>query len=130
MIYTRVVPWKRFLDRRVCMLGQLSKNWWVLVVRGIAAIIFGILVFLMPGITLEVLVLLLGAYLLVDGVSAVVTAFRRDHTVTPARVSDRWWVLLLEGLMGIIAGILTLIWPGITAFVVLYLVAAWAITTG
>src|SRR5438105_2283748 len=115
---------RQFSDRRVRMLGQLSRNWEVLAVRGLLAILFGIIVFLQPGISLEVLVLFLGAYLLIDGISAVITALRHSNA------TERWWVLLLEGVMGIIAGVLTLIWPQITAFVVLYVVAAWAITTG
>src|SRR3954467_14164646 len=85
----------------------LSRNWWAIVLRGIAGILFGIITFLSPGISLAALVLLFGAYAFADGVLAIVTAVRR-------RGADRWWLLLLEGLAGIAAGIVTLLWPGIT----------------
>lgn len=106
------------------MVGTLSRNWWMLAVRGLIAIIFGILAFIWPGLTLWALVLMFGAYVFVDGIFALVTAFRGRDT------NDRWWVFLLEGLAGIAAGVLAFIWPGMTAFVLLYLIAAWAIVTG
>lgn len=106
------------------MLNVLSRYWWVLALRGVIAIIFAILVFLSPGIALVTLVLFFGAYALVDGVLTVIASLRdRDS-------NRHWWVLLLEGVVGIIAGILTFIWPGITSLVLLYMVAAWAILTG
>jgi uncharacterized membrane protein HdeD (DUF308 family) len=106
------------------MVAQLSRNWWAVALRGVAAILFGILAFIWPGITLQVLVLFFGAYALVDGIFAVIAAFtnRAEH--------DRWWVLLLEGIVGIIVGILTFLYPGVTALVLLYFIAAWAIVTG
>ena len=102
----------------------LTRNWWVVLIRGIAGVLFGIATFIAPGVSLAVLVLLFGAYALVDGVLAVVTAVRRRD------VSDRWWMLLLEGVVGIAAGIVTLVWPGITALALLYVIAAWALLTG
>ncbi|HEU4643641.1 MAG TPA: HdeD family acid-resistance protein [Gemmatimonadaceae bacterium] len=102
----------------------LVRNWWVVLLRGVAAILFGILTFLYPGISLAALVLLFGAWAFVDGVLAVASAVRRR------KVSDRWWVLLLEGLAGIAAGVLTVFWPGITALALLYVIAAWALVTG
>jgi uncharacterized membrane protein HdeD (DUF308 family) len=101
----------------------LARNWWVVLLRGLAGIIFGLLTFFEPGISLAALVLLFGAYAFVDGVFSIVTAVRR-------RSADRWWLLLLEGIAGILAGIATLIWPAITAIVLLYLIAAWALVTG
>src|SRR5439155_14286490 len=106
------------------MLTQLARNWWVVALRGVAAILFGILAFIWPGLTVAALVLLFGAYALVDGVFAIVGAFQHRHE------HDRWWVLLLEGIAGIIAGVLTFIYPGVTALVLLYFIAAWAIVTG
>lgn len=106
------------------MVGALSRNWWMLALRGVVAVIFGILAFIWPGLTLWALVYLFGAYVLIDGVAALVSAF------TGRDVDDRWWVLLLEGLAGIAAGLVAFIWPGMTAFVLLYLIAAWAIVTG
>lgn len=106
------------------MINAFARNWWVLALRGLLAVLFGLATFVWPGITLFVLVLLFGAYAFVDGIFALVAAFSD-------RVGkQRWWVLLLEGLAGIAAGILTFIWPGMTAFVLLYLIAAWAIVTG
>jgi uncharacterized membrane protein HdeD (DUF308 family) len=106
------------------MLNQYARNWWVLAVRGIAAIIFGVLAFVWPGITFLVLVLLFGAYALVDGVFAIIHAFthREGHT--------RWWVLLLEGIVSIAAGLIAWSRPGLAAFALLMVIAAWAILTG
>ncbi|HEV7366685.1 MAG TPA: HdeD family acid-resistance protein [Gemmatimonadales bacterium] len=102
---------------------SLSRNWWAVSLRGLAGILFGIITFFAPGISLAALVLLFGAYALVDGVLAIVSAVRR-------RGADRWWLLLLEGLVGIAAGVLTFLWPGITALALLYVIAAWALVTG
>lgn len=105
------------------MLTMLARNWWMLAVRGAAAILFGIGAFVWPGLTLSVLVLLFGAYALVDGVFALVAG-------VIDRGGQRWWVLLLEGLAGIVVGVLTFLWPGVTALVLLWLIAAWALITG
>jgi uncharacterized membrane protein HdeD (DUF308 family) len=105
-------------------LDSLSHNWWVIVLRGLAGMTFGLVTFLAPGISLAALVLVFGAYAFADGVLAIISAIRRD------RPGDRWWLLLLEGIAGIAAGVVTLIWPGITALVLLYVIAAWALVTG
>jgi uncharacterized membrane protein HdeD (DUF308 family) len=102
---------------------SLARNWWVVFLRGLAGIIFGLITFFEPGISLAALVLLFGAYALVDGVLSIATAVRR-------RGADRWLLLLLEGIAGILAGLATFFWPAITAIVLLYLVAAWALVTG
>jgi uncharacterized membrane protein HdeD (DUF308 family) len=102
---------------------SLSRNWWAVSLRGLAGILFGIITFIAPGISLAALVLLFGAYAFADGVLAIVTAIRR-------RGNDRWGMLLLEGLVGVAAGVLTLLWPGITALALLYVIAAWALVTG
>jgi len=106
------------------VLPVLARNWWALALRGLAAIVFGLLAFILPGITLTALILLLGAYMLVDGVFAIVAAVRAD------RHDERWWLLLAEGVLGVLAGIVAFLWPGLTALALLYLVAAWAIVTG
>ena len=102
----------------------LSRNWWLLLLRGIAAIAFGILTWIYPGLTVAVLVLLFGAYCLVDGVLGVWSAItgRKEH--------DDWWILLLVGLLGIGVGILTFMAPGLTAIGLLFYIAVWAIATG
>ena len=102
----------------------LSSNWWVLALRGAVAVVFGLLTFLMPGLTLLILVSLFGGYCLVNGVLTLVAAFRR------ARDRPRWWALALEGVASLVAGMVTLFWPGLTSLALLYVVAAWAIITG
>jgi uncharacterized membrane protein HdeD (DUF308 family) len=104
------------------MVTTLAQNWWALVLRGLAAVIFGILAYVWPGITFAVLVLLFGAYALWDGVFALIGAFRTQ--------GDRRWALILEGLVGIGAGLVTFFWPGAATLAVLTIIAAWAIITG
>jgi uncharacterized membrane protein HdeD (DUF308 family) len=103
------------------MLHTLAKNWWALALRGFVAVLFGVLAFAVPGVTLVTLVLLFGAYALADGLFNVIAFFR---------LLEHHWALLIEGLIGILAGILTFVWPAITAIVLLYLIAFWAIFTG
>lgn len=106
------------------MLDALSRNWWMLVARGAFAILFGILALVVPGITLTALVLLFGAYVLIDGgINIYAALVERDR-------HERWWIGLLEGVVGVIFGVLTFIWPGLTGLVLLYLIAVWAIMTG
>jgi len=103
------------------MLHSLAKNWWALALRGLVAVLFVLLTFLLPGITLATLVLLFGAYALADGIFNVIAFFK---------VASHQWALLIEGVIGVIAGVLTFAWPAITALVLLYLIAFWAIFTG
>lgn len=106
------------------MTAELSRSWWVFLIRGIAAILFGIAAFIWPGLTIAVLVLMFGAYALVDGIFAVIAG------ISARNQSERWWMMILVGLAGIATGVLTFIWPSITALVLLYFIAAWAIVTG
>lgn len=106
------------------MFHLMTQNWWALALRGLVAALFGLATFMWPGITLWALVAFFGAYALVDGIFALVTAFRRDVS------RERWWALLFEGIVGIAIGVLTFIWPGLTAMGLLYLIAFWAIVTG
>jgi uncharacterized membrane protein HdeD (DUF308 family) len=99
-------------------------HWWALAIRGGIAIIFGLAALLRPGIALEALILLFGAYALVDGVFAIVGVFGGTRGGTPR------WLLLIEGIVGILAGIVAFVLPGLTAVVLLYLIAAWAVVTG
>jgi uncharacterized membrane protein HdeD (DUF308 family) len=103
------------------MVGQLVRNWWVPVLRGVLGILFGFLVFAYPRTAVEVFVYLFGAYALLDGVIALALAFDVSR--------GRGW-LVLSGIAGIAAGILTFIYPSATAVALVYIVAAWAIITG
>jgi len=105
------------------MLHALCKNWWLLLLRGIAAILFGLLTFVWPGMTLLTLVMFYGAFALIDGVLAIAAA------VTGGAPAPRWW-LAIVGLLGIGIGIMTFAWPGLTALVLLLFIAGWAIATG
>jgi uncharacterized membrane protein HdeD (DUF308 family) len=106
------------------MLNALAKNWWLVLLRGIAAIVFGVLAFVWPGLTLLTLVILYGAYALVDGIFSLIAAFSGGAKPVPT-----WWLIVI-GLAGIAAGILTFLWPGITAFVLIIFIGAWAIVHG
>lgn len=104
--------------------NALAARWWVLLVRGIAAILFGILAMVAPGFGLLTLLILWGTYALVDGVFNLILAARG------ARAGRRWGWLLFEGIVSIAAGVLTFVWPGITALVLLTVIAVWAVMTG
>jgi uncharacterized membrane protein HdeD (DUF308 family) len=102
----------------------LAKCWWLVLLRGIAGIVFGVLAFIWPGLTLITLVLLYGAYALIDGVIALMAAFTGATKPVPT-----WW-LIVVGLFGIAAGLVTFLWPGITALVLIIFIGAWAIAHG
>lgn len=105
------------------MLHALARNWWLILLRGLCAIVFGVLTFIWPGVTLFTLVLLYGAFALVDGIFALAAAIT-GNTPTP-----RWW-LAVVGVLGIAAGIMTFLWPGLTAVVLQIFIASWAIAIG
>jgi uncharacterized membrane protein HdeD (DUF308 family) len=100
------------------------QHWWMLLVRGVLAILFGIIALVAPGIALLAFIYVFAAYALLDGIAAIVVSLQER------RFLRIWWVLLLEGIAGIIFGILAFAWPGETALVLLYLVAFWALVTG
>jgi len=101
------------------LLDAFAKNWWVLLIRGILAVLFGVMAFTLPGLTLVTLVLLYGVYALADGLTALWVGGQ----------ARAWWFMLL-GILGVIVGVFTFIYPGITAVALLYLIAAWAIVRG
>jgi uncharacterized membrane protein HdeD (DUF308 family) len=105
------------------MLDGLARNWWLILLRGLCAIIFGLLTIIWPGLSLFTLVILYGVFALFDGGLAIGAAIMGD---TPA---PRWW-LALVGAFGIAAGAVTLLWPGITGLVLLFFIAGWAIAAG
>ena len=107
------------------LLSSLADNWWLLLLRGLSAIAFGILAFFWPGLTLLTLILLWGVYALCDGVFALGAAiFAKGGDMGP-----RWW-LALAGIVSIFAGAVTFLYPGMTALVLLTFIAAWAIIIG
>jgi uncharacterized membrane protein HdeD (DUF308 family) len=101
---------------------EVTRYWWALALRGLVAVLFGIAAFVWPELTLRVLVLLFGAFVLADGIFAVLYALGSD---VPFR-----GMLLAEGLIGIAVGIAALFWTEITQQIILYLIAAWAVVTG
>lgn len=105
--------------------GRMTHQyWWMILLRGILAVLFGLLATLWPGLTTLVLVYLFGTFALLDGVLAIVVSLQaRSH-------DSRWWVLLLEGVAGVLIALLAYVSPVITALVLLYLISAWAIITG
>ncbi|MCL5959504.1 MAG: HdeD family acid-resistance protein [Chloroflexi bacterium] len=101
-----------------------QENWWLLAVSGVIAILFGLFALLWPGITLFLLILFFGVYVIVAGIVELVDMFR---AISTHRV---WWTHLILGLLGIGAGIVVFVWPGITTFVLLWVIAIWALAAG
>jgi uncharacterized membrane protein HdeD (DUF308 family) len=104
--------------------GVVSDAWWSVLLRGIAAIVFGVITFLWPGITLAALVLLFGAYAFVDGISAIILGIREYGE------RERWWATVLVGFVSVAAGVITFLMPNITALALLVVIAVWAIVRG
>jgi uncharacterized membrane protein HdeD (DUF308 family) len=102
----------------------LKRGWWLLVLRAVAAIAFGVLTWIQPAISLAALVLLFGVYALADGLLGLWMA------LSGRKGNDHWWLLLLASLVGIGVGLLTFAAPGITALALLFYIAVWAIATG
>ena len=106
------------------VVAAMGRTWWLVLLRGIAAVVFGILAWVWPGATLITLTLFWGAYALVDGIAALWSWWQaRDR-------GNAMWQVILIGLLGIAAGIFTFVWPGITAIALLLLIAVWAIANG
>ncbi len=109
---------------RDAMAARLAQNWWAVALRGVLAILFGLIALFMPGPTLAALVLLFAAYMIVDGIFAIVSGLRA------ARQHERWGWLIFEGVVDLIAGAIALAWPLATIFAVIVLLGAWAIVRG
>ncbi len=107
------------MNPALLLIGTVVRHWWLILVRGIAAIAFGILCFVWPAISLLALVLLYGVYAIVDGISAI-TWGSQSH----------WTWMTAVGVVSVLAGLIAFFWPGITALALLYLIAAWAIVRG
>jgi uncharacterized membrane protein HdeD (DUF308 family) len=125
MSNTHVKSGRRMSVVSSALLSALAENWWLLLLRGLAAIAFGLIAFFWPGITLVALTYLWGAYTLVDGVVAIWAAFN----VSGGDAGPRWW-LGLSGVVSILAGIVAFAYTGITALVLLMFIAVWAIIIG
>ena len=106
------------------MLEAVTRNWWTLLLRGGIAVLFGVLLFALPTLTLASIIIFFGAYALVDGVFNTVSA------LFSVGKYEGWWVSLLGGLVSIVAGTAVMTWPGLTALSVLWLIALWAVATG
>ena len=102
----------------------LGDYWLLFLLRGVAAIVFGVLSLVWPEVSLATLVMLFGAFVLVDGLFALVAGFLGKTVAI-----SRWW-LLVVGLLGILAGVVTFVWPGMTTLILLYFIAGWAVSTG
>lgn len=101
----------------------MARSWWTFILRGVVAILFGLVCLFYPPVAILGLATLFGFWLIVDGIAGLTGAWG-------ARAHRSWWISLLEGLAGLVAGILAILWPVITALVLTLLVGAWAIVTG
>jgi uncharacterized membrane protein HdeD (DUF308 family) len=106
------------------MSAVLARNWWALAIRGVVGIVVGLIALVIPAATMLAFVLLFAAYMLVDGVFAIIAAVRA------ARQSERWGLLVLEGVADIAAGVIAVLWPEIPVLAFVLLVGAWAIVSG
>lgn len=106
------------------MYNVLVRNWWAFVLRAVFAIIFGLIALFMPGVTMLSLVLVFAIYAIADGIFAVVAAVRAGGE------GQSWGLLALEGVVSILAGIVAVMWPGLTVVVFVAVIAAWALITG
>lgn len=114
-----------FLENKTdAMTASLARNWWAVVLRGLAAIAFGVIALFLPGVTLASLVLVFAGYMLADGVLTLISAVRA------ARREERWGLLVLEGLADLATGAIALIMPKAALFAFIILAAAWAVVSG
>jgi uncharacterized membrane protein HdeD (DUF308 family) len=102
---------------------ELAAKWWAFALRGLAAIVFGVLAIVVPGLTLIALVLLFAAYAIADGLFGLIAGFR-------ARAGSPDWWIILAGIASVLVGVLALIWPGPMTFALLVFIGSWAIVTG
>jgi uncharacterized membrane protein HdeD (DUF308 family) len=106
------------------MLSAIMQRWWILLLRGISATVFGVLAMVWPGITLLMLIIIYGVVALIDGIAGIALGIRGGAG------GRTWWEMILLGLLGVIAGAVTFLWPGLTAVVLLVVIALWAIIRG
>jgi uncharacterized membrane protein HdeD (DUF308 family) len=111
-------------DRSQAMSALLAQNWWAVALRGVFAILFALIALFWPGATILSLVLFFSAYMLVDGIFGIVSAVRA------ASNNQRWGLLVTEGVINILVGIVAFLWPGLTVVVFITLLAVWSLITG
>jgi uncharacterized membrane protein HdeD (DUF308 family) len=111
-------------DRTAAMSELLAQNWWAVALRGVFAIVFALIAFFVPGATLLSFVLFFSAYMVVDGVVGIVAAVRA------ARQHQRWGLLILEGVVSVLVGVIAFMWPGLTVVFFVTLMAFWSLITG
>jgi uncharacterized membrane protein HdeD (DUF308 family) len=116
--------WQPGMPRGPGMTALLARNWWAIAIRGVAAVLFGIIALLLPAAALSGLVLVFAVYMLVDGVFAIVAGLRA------AAHHERWGLLILEGVLDILIGLVALAMPLATVLVIVMLIGAWAVVTG
>ena len=104
--------------------AALARNWWLIALRGVLGVMFGLLALILPFATILALVLLFSAYMLVDGVFAIYAAVRA------ARQRENWGFLAFKGAVSIVTAVIAFLWPGLTVFAFVLLIAAWSIVTG
>jgi len=109
---------------RDLLVALLARNWWAIGLRGVLAIVFGLIALFLPGATMLSLVIVFAIYAFVDGVFGIVSA------VWAAQAGERWGLLATEGLVDIAVAVIAVLWPGITVIAFVLLVAVWAILTG
>jgi uncharacterized membrane protein HdeD (DUF308 family) len=117
----RSAPFENPLD---ALGAALARNWWLIGLRGILGLVFGIIALLVPVATILALVLLFSAYMLVDGIFAIYAA------VQAGRAGEGWGLLLLQGITSLVVGVLAFLWPGLTVLAFVLLIAAWSIVSG
>jgi uncharacterized membrane protein HdeD (DUF308 family) len=118
---SRTVP----SDPRCDALSEvLADGWWAVGLRGILGILFGLICLLTPGLAVQVFIILFAAYMFVDGVFAIISGIKA------ARNGERWGLLILEGIVDLAAGVIAVLWPGITLVALIWLIAVWATVSG
>ena len=106
------------------MVKNLAKNWWLLALRGLFAILFGIVILAWPGLTIEILVIIYGVFALVGGILSIIIG------LFSIGKSSNWWVMFLEGILGFIVGGIVLKWPAISLLLLIVIIGLWAIISG
>jgi uncharacterized membrane protein HdeD (DUF308 family) len=113
-----------FAPGRDLLAALLARNWWAIGIRGVLAVVFGLIALFLPGATMLSLVIVFSIYAFADGVFGIVSAVRA------AQAGQRWGLLVFEGLVNVGVAVIAVLWPGITVVAFVLLVAVWAILTG